>query len=102
MAEVTTYKVRSGNSLALEESGEFYVFVFGSETQDLETAECTDTLLSSDDMCFLGGEYFSANYQAIPGLVEGKILFTQSQAKKPILSNETGKEGGSGGGSPSI
>jgi len=83
---VTTYKVRSGNPLP--GAGGNIIFVFGTETQEIENNDCSSEVKTSKDMCLLGGDYFSANYKAYPGSFGSELVFSETLAKKPIATNE--------------
>lgn len=83
---VTTYKVRAGNSLPIQ--GGAIVFTFGVERQEIELSECATGILTSEDMCLFGGDYFSANYKALPGRIDGDLIFNSTQAKKPVITQD--------------
>lgn len=105
MAKITTYQVRAGNALPRLGTGTTsagnIIFTFGTETQEVESEECSKLgIVTSKDMCLLGGDYFSANYKALPGKVDGELIFNTNIAKKPILSDKYGSNNGGGGGSP--
>lgn len=98
---VTTYKVRTGNSLPDVNSGSIenkvIFYLFGSETQ--EVINCGDNeVVKTTDMCMFGGDYYSAQYSAYPGKVDGKLLFSANLAKRPILSATYKTGGGSSNG----
>lgn len=93
MVKVTTYQVRAGNALPTLGGGSTstgnIIFTFGTETQEENSEECsTVDILKSKDMCLLGGDYFSANYKAIPGKKNGDLIFSTNITKKPIYSND--------------
>lgn len=104
MAKLNTYKVRSGNAIPIIPDGGgnssqgSIIFTFGTERQEIISCGSEEEVASSRDMCLLGGEYFSANYSALPAKVNGKIKFASNLAKAPKLSSsyETGCTTGSG------
>lgn len=92
MIKVTTYKVRSANAIPIMPQGGgsssdgVIVFTFGSETQETISCGSDRDVIRSSDMCLLGGEYFSANYSALPGKINGDLVFQSNLAKVPVLS----------------
>jgi hypothetical protein len=103
---VNTYKVRSGPAIPVVGKGTtskaITIFTFGVERQEV-ISQCASEVdfLTSKDMCLMGGDYFSANYRAFPGKIDGKLYFTAVLTKKPVKTNETtvgGCTGGSTGG----
>lgn len=94
MVKVTTYNVRAGNAIpklcdnASDPSEGNIIFTFGTETQEVISCGFDTDVLRSKDMCMFGGEYFAANYKALPGLVGGKIVFNSVLTKRPIKSNK--------------
>ena len=106
MAKVTTYKVRSGNAIPIiangggDSSTGIVIFTFGTETQEIITCAAEDDVIGSADMCLLGGEYYSANYSALPAKVNGNLKFTSNLAKAPVFSANY-KAGGCSGSSSS-
>lgn len=100
MAVITTYKVRSGNPLPTSQGGNVIVFCFGTEAQDIENNSCETQVLKSSDMCmYPDGQYFSANYKAYEGKVNGELLFSANLTKKPVISNNYNNSGGKQGNS---
>ena len=91
-APVTTYKQRLGNAIPIVGTGSIstgvIIFTFGFETQEVLSCGSTHEMLKSTDMCLMGGNYFSANYKALPGKVGGKVAFSSVTTKKPILSTK--------------
>ena len=92
--KVTSYKVRSGPAIPIIGEGTtsngITIFTFGVETQDVISTCTSETeILTSKDMCLMGGEYFSANYRAFPGKINCKLYFTAVLTKKPIEENKT-------------
>ena len=95
MVLVTTYKIRQGNAMPLlcdsSQSSGVIIFLFGSETQEVSSCAKDDDVKLSEDMCLMGGDYFSANYQAYPARLNcNKMIFKSVVTKKPILSARTG------------
>lgn len=92
MAKLVTYKVRSGNSIPIiaggggDSSTGNVIFTFGTETQEIISCAAEDDVLGSSDMCLLGGEYFSASYNALPAKVNGQLKFTSNITKPPVFS----------------
>lgn len=92
MARLVTYKLRIGNSIPIIAGGGGnsstgnVIFTFGTETQEIISCAAEDEVLGSADMCLLGGDYFSANYNALPAKVNGKFKFTSNITKPPIFS----------------
>lgn len=95
---ITTYKTRMGNAIPIMGAGSSsegtIIFTFGYEYQEILSCGSTDSILGSKDMCLLGGEYFSANYKALPGKVDGKVAFSSVSAKKPVLTLTPPPNGG--------
>lgn len=93
MVKVTTYKARSSNAIPVIPDGGGnsskgnIVFLFGTETQVIESCASTEDVKTSKDMCLLGGDYFSASYSALPAKVNGKIKFSSNTAKAPVYSS---------------
>lgn len=91
MATVITYQIRSGNGVPLLCNGSSpsegnIVFTFGTETQEVINCSFDSDVITSKDMCLLGGDYYSATYKALPGKVGGKLVFNSTLMKKPIRS----------------
>lgn len=95
MTTTAIYNVRASNAIPLlcgsTTSQGNIIYTFGTECQEVILCGYTSKVLKSEDMCLLGGEYFSANYKALPGKVNGKLVFTSNLAKKPSITNEYGK-----------
>lgn len=102
MVKVTTYKQRSGPAIPVMDgatSKGTIIFSFGSETQEVITECSTETnFLGSNDMCLLGGEYYSAQYRAFPGKINNKLVFNSVLNKKPVSRAEIKTEGECSGG----
>jgi len=104
MTKTFSYKIRAGNSIPIVPDGGTssskgnIIFTFGTEKQEILNCGSDRDVLSSDDMCLLGGEYFSASYSALPAKVNGQLRFVSSLAKAPIISAkyDTGKPCGQG------
>lgn len=93
MAIVNTYKVRIGNTIPIVSTGEGsstgnIIFTFGTETQEVISCSSDSEVVGSSDMCLLGGEYFSANYRALPAKVNGDLVFVSNLTKAPVFSED--------------
>lgn len=89
MVKITTYSIRTGNAVPkmcgepTDPSEGNIIFTFGTETQEIISCGSDTNVVKSKDMCMFGGDYFSANYRALPGLVNGKLVFESQLTKKP-------------------
>ena len=98
---LVSYKVRSSNSFPIQ--GGNLIFTFGTECQQVIFNECASTILTSRDMCMLGGNYYSATYKAYPGSIGGQLVFSATEASRPVYTGQYGSSectglGGGGGG----
>lgn len=93
MVKTTTYKVRSGPGMPImgdsDISAGVVIFTFGSETQKIEAGCSNEIDITSKDMCLMGGAYFSASFKAMPGTVDGNLIFSSTKATKPIMAGST-------------
>jgi len=93
MVKLITYKVRVGNAIPIlcdkpeDASKGNVVFTFGTETQEVISCSADDKVVGSKDMCMRGGFYFSANYRALPGKVNGRLVFNSVLTKDLIRTN---------------
>ncbi|RKZ85081.1 MAG: hypothetical protein DRQ39_07595 [Gammaproteobacteria bacterium] len=72
------------------------MYVFGYECQEVITCSNDTTVLKSEQFCLMGGEYWSANYKALPAKVDGSVRFNVTITKKPVLSQSEPNCGGGG------
>ena len=92
MTIVTSYKLRVGSP---QPAGNMYLdryFVlqtFGAESQDSTMCEDKETLLVSDDMNGLGGEYQSANYKGKEFVtIDNVRVFDAEENLMPVFIDE--------------
>jgi hypothetical protein len=90
MVKTTQYLVRSGNPITrvYNESSvakDLVIFTFGVETSEVEACSATTSILESKDMCMFKEDieegYFSANFTALPGKVNNKVVFQANTVK---------------------
>lgn len=97
MSKVVTYKARVGNALPVlgrsTSTRELIFYSFGAELQEVIACTGVTELVQSADMCLQGGQYFSAQYKAYPGKVNGKLKFTAVFTKKPVLTLQYSSNG---------
>jgi hypothetical protein len=97
MTTLNSYTVRAGNAIPLmcdkpvDASTGNLVFTFGTECQEINTCGYTNQIIKSTDMCLLGGIYYTATYKALPGKVNGQVVFQSVLTKKPVLSADYGQ-----------
>ena len=90
MVKTTQYLVRSGNPITrvfneASVAKDIVVFTFGVETSEVESCSATTSILESKDMCMFQDDteegYFSADFTALPGKVNNKIVFQANTVK---------------------
>jgi len=86
MVTVVNYKVRRGNPVSslCEDGSPVYIFTFGTETQEIISCLKETEVLTTLDMCLLGGDYFAASYKAHPGKVNDRFVFS-SNIQSPVI-----------------
>ena len=106
MTTVQSYKVRLGGFMATTSSrgatGGGVCFMFGTETQKTDICNTESEVVQAEDACVFGGSVYSAQYKALPGTKNGKLVFNASVSYPPVLSEkyDSGTGGSSGGNSP--
>ena len=87
-----TYKLRSSGPFPI--GGSFITHTFMAERNEIILHEATDTLLGSDDMAGLGGNYVSASYNGLAYVTQGGAqVFSGSEIKKPVYISESSMPG---------
>jgi len=81
------YRLRSSG--AFPAKGCLVIHTFMAEKSEVTSHEATIDLLSSSDMALYGGEYVSASYNAHPFTVDGMIIFSGQEIKKPEYIDES-------------
>lgn len=102
MAVVNVHRQRNGNPLPILGGGSTssgaVMYIFGNECQRVITCSNDDTPVRSEEMCLLGGLYWSASYKALPNKVSGKVRYNATLTEKPIIGqNIQCQSGGSCG-----
>lgn len=92
MVKITTYKLRIGNAISIicggTQSTGIILFAFGTEYQDIINCSFTHKVITSADMCLMGGDYFSANYKGYSGKVDNNFTYNSNLTTKPALCAE--------------
>ena len=102
MANTTTYTVRTGRPIPIMgNSGAangIRQYTFGYECQKVITCSTEETVITSEDMCLWGGDWYSASYRALPVKVNKKVLFNATLRGIPQIyaDDESGCQQGQG------
>ena len=90
MSPITTFKERVGRPMPVLGSGSSSTgsiqFKFGIECQRVDTCVATKDVVGSDEFCLVGGDLYSASYQALPYRDSNKkVIYSSTIRYKPTI-----------------
>lgn len=104
MIKTTQQLIRSGNPITrvTDEvaAKDIVVFTFGVEISEVESCSITTYVVGSEEMCMFQQDteegYFSTDFSALQGKVEGKLVFEANLVKNNRMIKECVPPAGTG------
>jgi hypothetical protein len=92
MAIVDIHRARNGNPMPImggnSTSTGAVMYMFGNECQRVITCSDDGAPLRSEEMCLMGGAYWSASYRALPAKVDGDVKYNSTITEIPRIGQE--------------
>jgi len=84
----TSYSYRLRTSGPMSVGGGFVTHTFMAERSTVTTYEAITNIKNSSNMTGQGGDYKSISYNSLPYLLGGRLAFSGTEIRKPVIIDE--------------